>query len=117
MANADFTLQSTEETRAGAIACMGALLAIERIESDKSDLTMSKYWRIQDAAVAAMIDAAGEQSSFMTGFLATLAEYSLTSIESGILNLQKWKPEASMSDVEKFAYREAFAREVEGVTE
>lgn len=119
MTNENSTLLDTnlnaEEARAGAKACIGALFAIERIASDKSDL-WDKHWQIQDAAVATILHAAGKQDFFMTGFLAVLAEYSMISIESELLNLQKWKPEAAMSAEEKKIFRKNFEMEAEGIS-
>ena len=79
--NANFTLTSTEETRAGAMACLEALRVIQKIAEgiaeggEKTDRSQERWWRKNDSAVAVMLHAAGNPGGFMAGFVATLAEY------------------------------------------
>lgn len=114
MADADFTLQSTEETRAGAFACIEALRAIEKIaNSEDFDLTNEEWWRDEDNAVAAMLHAAGMPSGFLAGFIAVFAEYAKWSICTGQPDLSQWKPEAAMTTDEKVASRKEFDAGVE----
>jgi len=102
MANADFTLISTEQSRAGAVACMGALRAIENIASSEGpEIQMCQYWRNEDSAVALTLRAAGDASSgYLGGFIAVFAEYVKMS-HAGTPDLDKWIPEAAMTEEEK----------------
>lgn len=116
-------MNNTEQFRAGAMACMEALQAIEviaessmhRSQNDKAGMSMEEWWRIQDAAVGEMFQwhIADKQSDFMSGFVAAFAEYAMCINCSGIPNLHKWKPESTMTDEEKAAYRKEFERGVE----
>ncbi len=55
MANDNFTLQSTEETRAGAMACMDALRIIDRIAaSGNAESTWEECCQIEDNSIKAM---------------------------------------------------------------
>ncbi len=110
MANTDFTLTSTEETRAGAVACMEALRAIESINNIPRDGSIEAWWRDKENAVAAMLQAAGNPTGFMAGFIAALAEYAKDSEPT--LNLGKWIPEAAMTAEEKAASRTTFEEEI-----
>lgn len=104
MANADFTLQSTEETRAGAMACLEALRAIKSIAGNKDG-----WWQSEDKAVAVMLHAAGKPSGFMAGFVAVFAEYVKAEFTGCAYNLDVWKkPESAMTDEEKAASRAKF---------
>ena len=102
----------------GAMAALAALRSIEKIASirrreDGDSLTMDEWWARADSAVEALQSAAGAPGGFMSGFLATLAEYLLETMGSGaMVNLERWKPEAAMSTSEKMAERIKFAEEV-----
>lgn len=112
MANADFTLQSTEETRAGAMACLEALRTIENIKGNLlSDDSMGAWWRGEDNAVAIMLQAAGKPDGFMAGFVAVFAEYFKLSF-GGTPNLDVFEPEAAMTEEEKKASRVKFEEQV-----
>lgn len=103
-----------EESRAGAMAGMNALRAIERITGgDLSGMSMEAWWGMQDECVAAMCNAAGNPSTFTTGFISTFAEYVLTINTGGIPNLDKWKPDATMAKEEKATHRAALIKRVE----
>lgn len=125
MANADFTLTSTEETRAGAMACLEALRAIQNIAEGKApDTSKAGWWRAQDSAVAVMLCAAGNPDGFVAGFIATLAEYVKNELSNVGYYPDGWeKPEAAMTEEEKIASRARFDEEVartienNGVTE
>lgn len=109
MADADFTLQSTEDTRAGAMACLEALRAIENIaNSEGVETTNEEWWRNSDDAVTAMLHAAGVPCGYLAGFIAVFAEYVKTSICLGEPDLSQWKPEAAMTADEKVSRREEF---------
>lgn len=113
MDKGNFTLTSTIETRAGAMACMDALRAIDRIVGgSRSDHSMEAWWRDKDNAVAAMLQAAGNPTGFTAGFIAALAELVKTSREGATINLDKWTPEATMTAEDKAASRIKFEEEV-----
>lgn len=112
MDNADFTLTSTEETRAGAMACLEALRTIENIKCNLlSDDPMEAWWRGEDNAVAIMLQAAGKTDGFMAGFVAVFAEYFKLSF-GGTPNLDVFEPEAAMTEEEKKASRVKFEEQV-----
>lgn len=125
MANADFTLTSTEESRAGAMACLEALRTIQNIAEGKvADSSSAGWWHQQDSAVVALLCAAGNPNGFMAGFIATLAEYVKGELSSVGCYPDDWeKPEAAMTEEEKIASRAGFDEEVarnienNGVTE
>lgn len=104
-----------EESRSGAMACMGALRAIERITEieNKGDLSMDAWWAMQDDCANAMLNAAGTPSVFMAGFISVFAEYAFTLNNSGHPALDQWKPEATMTKEEKADHRAAFTKRVE----
>lgn len=114
MDNAYCTLTSTEESRAGAMACLEALRAIQKIaEGDVPDTTKVGWWYQQDSAVAVMLCAAGNPDGFMAGFIAALAEYVKNELSSVGYYPDGWeKPEAAMTDEEKIASRSRFDEEV-----
>ena len=112
MDNADFTLTSTEETRAGAMACLEALRAIENIKGNlHTDNSMEAWWRGEDNAVAIMLQAAGKPDGFTAGFVAVFAEYFKLSF-GGTPNLDVFEPEAAMTEEEKKASRVKFEEQV-----
>lgn len=112
MANTDSTLTSTEESRAGAMACLEALRAIENINGNfHTDNSMEVWWRGEDNAVAIMLQAAGKPDGFTAGFVATFAEYFKLNF-GGTPNLDVWKPEAAMTEEEKKASRVKFEEDV-----
>ena len=110
MNNHDVTKQQT-----GAMAAIGALRNIERIQENavSADMTMDDYWKYRDMAVDAMHQASGNQDAFVTGFIGVLAEYIASVLDAGIPDLDKWKPEAAMSQAEKIAERARFTEFVE----
>lgn len=114
MDNSNFTLTSTEESRAGAMACLAALRVIKKIaESEHPETSRAGWWREEDSAVAAMLHAAGNPSSFMAGFVAVFAEYVKADFSGCGYNMDSWeKPEAAMTDEEKMASRSEFDEEV-----
>lgn len=114
MANADFTLTSTEESRAGAMACLEALRTIQNIAEGKvADRSSAGWWHQQDSAVAVMLCAAGNPNGFMAGFIATLAEYVKGELSCVGCYPDDWeKPEAAMTAEEKKASRVKFDEEV-----
>jgi hypothetical protein len=110
----DKTMQNAEESRAGAMSGMNALRAMERnAGGNLGGMSMEAWWDMQDECVAATCNAAGNPGAFMTGFISTIAEYILTVRSSGIPNLNKWKPEATMTKEEKATHRAARIKDVE----
>lgn len=112
------TTGKTKQT--GAIAAHEALRSIEKIAERQqrtsiAPLPMAEWWNIEDSAVEAMQNAAGPQSDFMVGFLATLAEYTLGVSGGCPYNLDNWKPEAAMTESEKNAARAEFEKDVDKV--
>lgn len=107
------TLTNTEQSRAGAMACLEALRVIKKIaESEYPETPSAEWWRVEDSAVAAMLHAAGNPSGFMAGFVAVFAEYVKADFSGCGYNLDSWeKPEAAMTDEEKMASRSEFDEE------
>lgn len=104
----------------GAMAALAALRSVEKIASIRQgadgnySMTMDEWWARADGAVEALQSAAGTPGGFMSGFLATLAEYLLETMDGGaMVNLERWKPEATMSTSEKTAKRKEFEVEME----
>ena len=95
------TTLNTEESRAGAMACMEALRIIDRIAAgDRSDLTLEECWQDEDVSITAMQHAAGNHGEFMSGFVAVFAEYAHMFISGGEPNLYRWQPISSMTQEE-----------------
>lgn len=103
---------NTEESRKGAMACLSALQIIEHFDARQdSNSGRDSFWRKKDAACSVMLLEAGEQSAFITGFIAAVAEY-VGNIQLGsIPDPYAWKPEAAMTDEEKAANRAYYAEE------
>ncbi len=102
-------MANTEESRAGAIACLNAIRIIERLAKNPDpEVTMEDYWRGKAAAISAMLMAAGEKSEYLTGFIATFAEYVCMVEGGGIPDPYHWKPEAGMTNEEEAAYRASY---------
>ena len=101
-------ISNDREIRAGAQACLEALRIIERIAEAKSDdeTPADSWWADGDAAVMAMRHAAGCTDGFMAGFVSVFAEYAMFINRTGTPHLYRWKPEATMSDVERLASRQ-----------
>lgn len=100
---------NTEETRAGAMACMDALQGLEKIKSSGGG--WEAWWRSEDDAVASMLHAAGNPDGFVAGFIAVMAEYiraDLIGCGFSLGNLEK--PEAAMTNEEKALSRVEFER-------
>jgi hypothetical protein len=99
---------NTDESRAGAMACMNALRVIEQI-GDRLPLDTSEegWWQAKESMVTAMLNAAKVESEFMAGFLAVFAEYASATNSAGVPDLYRWKPEAEMSSEEIAASRKA----------
>jgi hypothetical protein len=111
-------MSNTEESRAGAMACLNAMRIIQRIENHPDpECSMADWWKNKDAAVIAMLQAAGVQSGFISGFISTFAEYFSIHEAGAIHDPFTWTPEATMTDEEKAAYREEFGKGVEELME
>lgn len=105
----DIPNDKVAEYRTGAMACLNAIRIIERIENHPDpDSAMEECWRDKDVAIVAMLQAAGVQSGFIAGFVATFAEY-VSMVESGgVPDPYRWKPEAAMTKKEKADYRASY---------
>lgn len=100
---------NTEESRKGAMACLNAMRIIERIAGNpKPNNSTENYWRNIEAEEMVMLQAAGVQSGFMAGFVATLAEYVGMAERGGVLDPYAWKPEAAMTNEEKASDRASY---------
>jgi hypothetical protein len=112
---------NTEETQAGALACMDALRIIERpTASGNHESTWEECWQIEDTSIKAMQHAAGNHGEFMSGFVAVFAEYACMNISGGEPDLYVWKPMVCMTEEEvknKRAGTEKFANEIPKVKE
>jgi hypothetical protein len=93
--------ESTEESRAGATACLNALRVIENINKEPS----TTYWQDKSAGIASMLNSVGAQSDFVSGFVAAFAEYAHFIESTGIPDLHIWKPESTMTTSEIAANR------------
>lgn len=97
---------NTEQSRAGALACLNAMRIIERISRGNGpELSNEDWWINKEVEVSAMLQAAGVSDGFMAGFVAACAEY-VSDVESaGTPNLYRWKPIASMTEEEISSYK------------
>lgn len=107
--------------QAGAVAACEALRNIEKIAERQqriggATLSMLGWWDIEDSAVEAMQSAAGMQNDFVYGFLAALAEYTLSVSGGCPYNLGNWKPEAAMNEAEKKAARAEFEKAIDKIS-
>jgi len=118
------TLTNTEQSRAGASACVEALRVIEMISErsmhrsqNDQPMPMEKWWQIQEEAVAAMFQSqiADKPRDFIAGFVAAFAEYAFCIHSSGVPNLNRWRPEAAMTNEEKLAERAILEFECTGL--
>jgi hypothetical protein len=100
---------NTDNTRAGANACMNLLRAMEDLETHLDDSEES-WWATHETAIGMMQSSFGITSEYQAGFLAALAEYvHFINVGSGVPNLARWKPEATMTDNEIEAERKKIA--------
>jgi hypothetical protein len=121
MAEADFTTITTEESRAGAKACMDALRVVYNLnESGKHGIrfdkqtSMDEWWKGCEIGKAAVLLAAGRQDEYTSGFIAALADYVVFTADGSMPDLDVWKPEAIMSAEEKTNSRAEFDQETFG---
>jgi hypothetical protein len=110
---ASFQPHESEESRAGALACLEALRIVEHLTSAQHpEMTNEEYWRSRESAAAAMVFAAGKPSPFLSGFVSAFAEHYYLH-HTGKPNLYVWKPEAAMTEYEKAAHRATYDDEEE----
>jgi hypothetical protein len=104
----------TEESRTGAMACMEALRKFvgwrSAIFNDGEEQTTDEYLRYKKAAILNVVSLAGELSPRAAGFMETLVEYIYECDEGVIADLDKWKPDAAMTEEERAAYRDELCR-------
>lgn len=103
----------TEESRAGAMACIDALRTTERMTDNMGGMSLDAAWALQDKCVATMCDAARKPDAFMTGFVSAFAEFVFTLNSGGYPNLDRWNFESTMTEEEKATHRAAFIKRVE----
>lgn len=100
---------NTEESRAGAMACLNAMRIIQSIEEcPRHDCSIDGHWRNQETERDVMLNAAGVESGFLAGFISAVAEYAEWTISTGTPDLNKWKPIAAMTDEERAKHRIEF---------
>jgi hypothetical protein len=104
--------RATREAQAGAMACMKVLQVAIQIERrgfddpETNDNTVERYFRDRDEIKAAFIKSLGTNSSFQSGFIATLAEYVHFVMSTGEPDVFQWRPETLMTESEVKENRE-----------
>jgi len=90
---------NTEESRDGALACIDALNIIETIaECSCSEGSIEECFKIKRSAISSVLLAAGEVTPRVQGVILAMAEYIYACNHSGIPNLEKWRPEVTMTE-------------------
>ncbi|HZV98218.1 MAG TPA: hypothetical protein VFF74_04435 [Methylophilaceae bacterium] len=85
------------DIQAGAAACLQALRQMEQIATAvpvNHTMTAEDYYKERALMVATLVQAAKPLSPFMSGFMATLAEYIDASLGCGQPVSETWQPEA-----------------------
>jgi len=100
---------NTEESRAGAMACLEAMKGAEKIMTshgyEGTLRTCKQYLQDNSKATQLIIKAADTNlSPFMMGFVATLAEYVCFTSEADI-ELDMWLPWAAMTKAQAKSYK------------
>jgi hypothetical protein len=102
---------NTKETRAGAMAAMGALRRLKENESNGQS-GWEWWWKNEDEAMSSMLHAAGNPNDFVAGFIAAMAEYIRADLIGLGINFDAWeKPTAAMTEEEKALYRASLEKE------
>lgn len=107
-APAPVTKSRAEEFRAGAFASLSVLRTIDRIVDHyrNGEVDSTSYFRDRELIRAAMVSQAGPATPFIQGFISALAEYIDTFMQdSDGPMLERWKPEAAMTESEIKAER------------
>lgn len=100
----------SNEAIAGAVACIAALQKLEQsMETSSFDEDWQSYFEGKQRLVKEAAATAGELPPFATGFMLALVEYFHDTVEAGVPNMDKWKPEAAMTPVEVIISRAEFA--------
>lgn len=105
---------NTTDFQRGAIALINAAKMVPQIVACDSEQTTPEYFSKQDAAISALVSAAGPMPPKAAGAMAALASL-LVYVEQdgGLPYLDKeWRPPAAMSSADLEEYRDRFAAEV-----
>lgn len=92
---------NTQESRDGAIACFDAINIIEHMaDNGAGEWSIDDCFKAQRLAISSAVIAAGNVSERAQGVISALAEYIYSCNSSGLPNLDKWRPEAMMTEQE-----------------
>ena len=108
MAESKFTTPGNT-TIAGGNACMEALRKLEAAIPSDDSTTAEDYFNRRAALFADCVSHAGELSPRAAGFMETLVEYAFLNMEAGEPDLDHWKSEASMCEVDLTTSRQKLA--------
>jgi len=108
-----YALPNSKETRAGAKACVQAIIEAEKsIKSHKKGSISTKEWfGLHDTSSQILLDAAGDNLSQHTiGVILTFAEFLNDDwINALTPDLKSWKPEASLTKKQVEDKRQKFS--------
>ena len=100
-----------EEYRAGAIACQETLISLRPLLAGDSSQTTAQYFEKRDAALAAILAAAGPMPARAAGAMACFAEMVISGEQDGgfygIGDIETC--EAAMTEADRAQARQAFA--------
>lgn len=104
------------EFRAGASACLAIVSSLEGLfQGGPDNDPIDRYYALQDTARAAILATAGDLPPRAAGALSLLAELLVFREQNGgSPDLDRWIPEATMTDEARQASRQAFAAQVAG---
>lgn len=120
MADSDSTNQiHTSDYQRGALTMLEVAKLIPQIVVGNSEQTTAEYFAKQDAAIAALISAAGPMPEKAAGAMAALAAYVVFAEQEGGLPsiANGWTPPAAMTNKELEEHRVRFAHECDGLEE
>lgn len=106
LTTSDIDADHSSEFTNGAIRCMRALSAMEKVVG-ASGPEYDDSWLAKEAATNTLLAATGKQSEFMRGFLTVMAEYVCMCSDGGVPDLDgNWKPDAMMTKQELARHRQ-----------
>lgn len=120
MADSDFTNQiPISDYQRGALTMLEVAKLIPQIVVGNSEQTTPEYFAKQDAAIAALLSAAGPMPEKAAGAMATLAAYLVLCEQDGGLPsvTNGWLSPAAMTSTELDEYRVRFTAECDGLNE
>jgi len=102
-ANTNTKGAAEQERIAGAASCLAVLLRLKQIVAlDASDITEGRQYTKRDAAIAALLETAGELSPRAAGAMSLLAELVASETQDGSQYFwERWNPEALMTVAER----------------